>query len=154
MTLNQPYSNAVPEPNTYEEIATHSERGKLSSNNPEDFFPDLHIASKEGFMTKRGAIRKNWNQRWFVLNKNFLRYYKRRDSSSPIRTFDLRKASEVCECSIDGKENCFKVVMPSRIFYMRSDSAYESEQWNKILRWKVEYYVKVNSNIVRTVVGR
>lgn len=146
ITLTQPYARNVPEPNNYEDIATHSEQGKPFTS-PEESFPDLHIASKEGFMMKRGAIRKNWKTRWFVLQKNYLKYYKKKESGSPIRTFDLRKATEVSQCDIDGKENCFKLVLPSRTFFMCSQSSYESEQWSKILKWKVDYYLNISANI-------
>ena len=144
VSMLHPYTNDVPEPHNYEDIATHAEQGKPLT---EDSFPDLHIASKEGFMTKRGAIRKNWKVRWFVLNKNMLKYYKNRDSGRPIRTFDLRTAIEVCECAMDGKENCFKIVFPSRTFYMCSESAHDADQWMKILLWKVQYYLKIAANI-------
>lgn len=31
---------------------------------------------KEGFLTKLGGGRKVWQKRWFVLNTNFMCYYK------------------------------------------------------------------------------
>ena len=36
----------------------------------------LNVLVKQGYLTKKGAKRRNWNTRWFILKHNYLAYYK------------------------------------------------------------------------------
>jgi len=38
---------------------------------------------KQGILDKKGAKRKNWNERYFVLKDNYLFYCKKQDLQSP-----------------------------------------------------------------------
>ena len=57
--------------------------------------PDLSQGSKEGFLSKLGAIRKNYKRRWFVADKMALSYFKGREDSEPIRVLDLHTATRI-----------------------------------------------------------
>ena len=53
---------------------------------------------------------QTWNNRWFVLHANELKYYKHSNSKSPIRVLDL---NECQECEMDSetypeKKNTFR----------------------------------------------
>lgn len=54
----------------------------------------------EGFLTKRGAVRKNWKKRWFVLTTTgVLSYFPERFSAEPLGTVSLAG----CILCTDGK---------------------------------------------------
>ena len=48
-------------------------RGALTAQGALDAFKTLHF--KEGYIYKRGSLRRNWLRRWFVLNEGVLQYY-------------------------------------------------------------------------------
>ena len=41
---------------------------------------------KQGYLTKKGAKRKNWTKRWFILKKDKLEYFKNPGVSYLIST--------------------------------------------------------------------
>jgi len=101
---------------------------------------DICVESKEGSLTKRGAIHKNWKERWFVVHKNNMQYFINRKKSSPIRSLDLKEALEVAEDFIDEKRNCFRLVFPQRTFYFVAKTPKEAKDWIDYLQWKINYY--------------
>jgi hypothetical protein len=92
---------------------------------------DEEAVFKEGELTKRGQVVKNWKVRWFVLRGPRLYYYPNRDVSIPIGEIYLRE----CECRIstlDGKQNGFELVLPNdergRLFVFARDSN-DRDEW-------------------------
>ena len=57
------------------------------------------------------VVVQNWKLRWFVLQKNELRYYTQRSSPEPIRTMDLRECKECFQVKLPGQEHCFSYVV-------------------------------------------
>jgi len=57
------------------------------------------------------VVVQNWKLRWFVLNKNEIRYYARRTSPEPIRTMDLRECQECIKCMDDEQDYSFSYVV-------------------------------------------
>lgn len=151
VTLKYPYSNHVPEPSTYERVICHSEEGrkftKGSSSTMDEKQLDLHIASKEGYLVKRGAIRKNWKKRWFLIQKNHLIYFENHKSTNPRRVIDLNDAISMDEEMCVNKPNCFKLVLPERTFYFEASSYNERKSWMEILQWKIDYYRKRKASL-------
>eukprot|EP00112_Aurelia_sp_Birch-Aquarium-sp1_P012479 Seg2624.5 transcript_id=Seg2624.5/GoldUCD/mRNA.D3Y31 product="Dual adapter for phosphotyrosine and 3-phosphotyrosine and 3-phosphoinositide" protein_id=Seg2624.5/GoldUCD/D3Y31 len=137
--LKHPYPRDVQEPVSYETIRVHAEWGNRPSSGSDPNRNDLSINSKEGYLTKLGGKVKNWKARWFVLVKTELKYYKTKGDKDPIRTLDLTKCQGIEEDDTVGKSNCFKVLMPSRTFFIYASSASEKEEWLSILRWKLEH---------------
>ena len=56
---------------------------------------------------------------------------------SPIRTIDLLEAMHAIEDFCDGKKNCFRLAMPTRMFYFVANSPAEAKSWIEILQWKI-----------------
>ena len=139
ITLKCAYMRHIEEPPAYVTVVRHSEGG-IALDGAEESLLDLPIASKEGYLIKRGAIHKNWKKRWFILQKNILQYYKEKDCDEPIRSLDLKHAIAVCKDPIDDKEHCFSLQLPKRNFYFHASSASETSEWMKILQWKINYY--------------
>ncbi|XP_065900966.1 pleckstrin-like [Dysidea avara] len=48
---------------------------------------------KEGFLVKKGHVRRNWRTRWFTLMDDTLHYYKNRGDPMPAGSIDLAGAS-------------------------------------------------------------
>ncbi|XP_065052265.1 dual adapter for phosphotyrosine and 3-phosphotyrosine and 3-phosphoinositide-like [Rhopilema esculentum] len=151
ITLKFPYYNNVQEPISYEVIARHAEAGRslsFSKQGISDQPPDYHIASKEGYLVKLGAIRKNWKKRWFVLRKNELMYFKSREKDTAIRKINLENGIEVSEEEMPGKRNCFHLQLPWRTFHFYASTPRDADEWINILKWKLEYYKERSSKNV------
>lgn len=132
--LRHPYPRQVSEPAVYDVVRIHAQYGPdRTSKCP----PQWAIGSKEGFMTKLGAIIKNWKHRWFVLKRNELSYFRTQADHIPIRTIDLRKCKE---CEVDNTQNrpnCFRLVLPWRTFYLVCETELELQDWMHMIQWKL-----------------
>jgi dual adaptor for phosphotyrosine/3-phosphotyrosine/3-phosphoinositide len=145
--LKYPYSRDIDEEHIYTEIHHHavtnmdelhdsqstytsesedSLQGRLSQITP--------VSSREGYMTKLGRVRKNWKVRWFVLRNTTLSYYKTKQSSKPIRSIDVLKATSVDYDSTYSKDFSFRLVCPSRTFYFFANNMEDCDQWVELLR--------------------
>ena len=40
----------------------------------------VHGVLKKGYLRKKGHKRKNWKRRWFVLQRNIMKYFETRES--------------------------------------------------------------------------
>lgn len=133
--LNYPYPKNIEEPNVYDTIRVHAEFSTATDNLRG---PEFSINSKEGYLTKLGGLFKTWRIRWFVLQKNELKYFKDKFDKHPIRSLDLHECTE-CDrdSSIKGKFNVFRLVFPWRTFYMYSSTDQESNDWVQLINWKL-----------------
>lgn len=134
--LTQAYPRSVHEPGLYATVRIHAE---ATPNETQQQRKDFSINSKSGFLTKVGGIFKTWNNRWFVLQKNELKYFKHSNSKSPLRVLDL---NECLECEMDKdmyplKKNVFRLKFSWRTFYMFASSEEESQEWVKTIKWKL-----------------
>ena len=102
---------------------------------------------REGF-AKKAAISKgidecrgNWQERWFVLIKHELHYYKRKEDNTPKGTIDLR-AAHVDGISEDktGKPFCIRIGEAKQVFvYLQLNSEEDREKWAYVLRIAAGY---------------
>lgn len=135
--LTQSYPKNVHEPGLYDTVRIHAE---ATPNESPQQRKDFSINSKSGFLTKIGGIFKTWKNRWFVLQRNELKYSKNPNSKTPLRVLDL---DELLECEIDeesfpSKKNVFRLKFNWRTFYMFASSKEESEDWVKLIKWRLE----------------
>lgn len=142
--LSCPYLRVVEEPNLYETVSYQTEMKILGCAMQRK--TDFQIGSKEGYLVKRGAIRKNWKKRWFVLEKDLLKYFKNKKSNKPLKTIDLKLATHLSKYSIDNKEYCFNLVLPKRTYYICASCLEEEESWVNILQWKISHYLKLKES--------
>lgn len=83
----------------------------------------------EGFLIKRGGRPTyNWLKRYFKLTKDkCLRYYGKKDDSSPKGTIDLMDAVVL---SSTRKAHCFAISIPSgRTYYITASTEEEKQKW-------------------------
>ena len=145
--LKYPYTRFVEENHLYTEVVHHavtrmledSESDSESSGETSGTMDPqkMAISSKEGYLTKQGKIRKSWRVRWFVLRNNTLSYYRTRHHKKPIRTLDMTKVMAVQLDNSKRKDFCFRLVLPSRVFYFLGNSLEDCQQWVEILRSKI-----------------
>lgn len=126
----------------YGEISNHMESGArpadIHSTLSEISDPNFEIRQKTGYLTKRGDRIKSWKSRWFVIQKNWLRYYSDKDSARPKGIVDLSKALDCKED--DSFSNGFTLTVPKRIYYIQAASADERASWMEMVLWKLDYY--------------
>ena len=158
VVLKYPYSRFVEESHLYTEIVHHAVTNYInessesdtdsgtpshgssssSSTSPANLLT-MAVASKEGYLTKQGRIRKTWRIRWFILRNQFLSYYRTKQHRKPLGTLDLTDAISVDLDNSKEKEFCFRVIMPSRTWYFLGNSVEDSQQWVELLRMKLTH---------------
>lgn len=152
--LTYPYSRHCDEDHMYLDIVTHTVQrltdrgppgyaslkrlGSITVHDKPSECVSFPVASREGYLTKVGKVRKSWKVRWFVLRNEFLSYYKTRQSSNPVRKLNLKEATEVKIDHSKGKQNCISVVFPWRTFYLIADSSEDCDQWLSMLASKTK----------------
>ena len=137
--LKHPYPKVVEEPDNYETIVLHSTAHSGATEKDLQFLTQAKsLASKEGFLTKLGFIRKNWKTRWFVLVKYELSYYADRSKEKPIKTLDLTDCQGCAKDDSLGKEFCFKLEFPDRTWYFYANSEEEQKEWMDMIVWKLK----------------
>jgi len=90
---------------------------------------------KEGFLTKQGAVVKNWKRRWFVLTEGNLHYRKKKEDTIPAGIIRL------WGCNVDEVQNyshpyCFSI-QPNdggRTYYLLAESPQSRDDWINLLR--------------------
>jgi len=97
----------------------------------------VEIPSKEGFMTKKGEVVKNWKRRWFVLYGSMLFYYKKQGDSSPAGWVNLQEITRLPECLVEpppDKTFCISLHTPTREYLINADNGEEMFDWIQLLR--------------------
>ncbi|CAN0172534.1 unnamed protein product [Lampetra fluviatilis] len=134
--LHLPYPRQVSEPQTYESVRIHT----ALHGEPELLEPHADsLATKEGFLTKQGFIIKSWKLRWFTVFRHEMKYYKEPKDAEAIKTLDLTRCSAVQYDYTQDRTNVFCLVFPERTYYMYADSPRETDEWVRLLRWKLSH---------------
>uniref|UniRef100_A0A8C4X9T9 Dual adaptor of phosphotyrosine and 3-phosphoinositides n=1 Tax=Erpetoichthys calabaricus TaxID=27687 RepID=A0A8C4X9T9_ERPCA len=125
IVLKNPYPREVEEPSIYESVRVHT--AMQTGRTEDDLIP---------------SAPSSWKTRWFTLNRNELKYYKDKMFTEPIRTLDLTECTAVQFDYSQDKTNCFCLVFPERTFYLCAKTSVETDEWIKILRWKLSQIKK------------
>lgn len=96
---------------------------------------------KEGFLMKKGQRRRNWKQRWFVLNENSFSYYSSPTKDQLKGSIDMKTKDviieEAKELKFKSKERkfCFKISIKSQNKEYIIDANTEAEMygWIRVL---------------------
>ncbi|ESO97786.1 hypothetical protein LOTGIDRAFT_104002, partial [Lottia gigantea] len=132
--LRTPYPSNIEEPQCYESVTVHAEFNSGKNTHQQEF----SINSKEGYLTKIGDIFKTWRHRWFVLQRNELKYFKSKTDHKPIRVLDLNECIECCEDSTHkDKLNLFRLKFPWRTFYLFAATEQDMDEWIKVINWRL-----------------
>jgi len=143
--LKIPYPKNIEEPDMYECVTVHAEFS--TANDPGSNSLDFSVNSKEGFLTKLGRHFKTWRTRWFVLQRNELRYFKQKFSKVPIRVLDLNECVECCQDFSQKDKSCvIRLDMGYRVFLLYSVSEQDMEDWIKRINWRLKANRSIKSN--------
>ncbi|CAG5127808.1 unnamed protein product [Candidula unifasciata] len=135
--LKIPYPRDIEEPDTYESVTLHGEFCGDQESDRKNI--NFSVNSKEGFLTKLGGHIKSWRTRWFVLQRNELKYFKQKSSKNCIRVLDLDQCKGCCEdLTHPSQSYVFKLDMGWRIFYLSSTSAQDMHDWIKNINFRLK----------------
>ncbi|KYR00448.1 hypothetical protein DLAC_02443 [Tieghemostelium lacteum] len=137
-TINYPNSNNNGNiGGSYEENYTQLQRLSIQQPKPQSSVTiKLNDVAKEGYLIKKGHIRKNWNVRWFTLKRNVLTYAKSPSEPKLSGTIALTRDTEIDIATSMKRTNCFQIKIPIDgnkdkpfIFICSAHSADDMESW-------------------------
>eukprot|EP01104_Vermistella_antarctica_P013859 TRINITY_DN4266_c0_g1_i1.p1 TRINITY_DN4266_c0_g1~~TRINITY_DN4266_c0_g1_i1.p1 ORF type:complete len:957 (-),score=227.24 TRINITY_DN4266_c0_g1_i1:171-2777(-) len=82
---------------------------------------------RQGYLSKKGAKRRNWQTRWFILNKEKLRYFKMPSDTSPKGEIVVSEIQKV-EAS-EHKAHCISIHCAGREFLVCAKNQPDQEGW-------------------------
>ncbi len=135
------YPNTVPDMAAYDTIRIHTAWGRRAGTDPATRpAPNFVTASKEGYLTKRGHVVKNWKLRWFVLAKDRLAYYARRGDAVPRGEIELNTVVAVAPEPAPDRRFCFRVdCVPARgktvAYLIQAAGDAEVAAWVDVIDW-------------------
>ncbi|NXW79119.1 DEFI6 protein, partial [Hirundo rustica] len=91
---------------------------------------DLRVSRVQGYLWKKGQLRRNWSERWFMLKPSALSYYmseERKEKKGSI-TLDKHCCVEVLP-DRDGKRCMFCVKTSSRTYEMSASDTRQRQEW-------------------------
>jgi serine/threonine protein kinase len=92
-------------------------------------------AIKTGYLQKQGHQRKNWKQRFFVLEQSVMLYYERPSDLQPKGTVRMDDITLALATEITGKPHCFGVFHPTRDpYYLVARNEAEMMKWVRAIR--------------------
>eukprot|EP01043_Picozoa_sp_COSAG02_P007358 COSAG02_NODE_218_length_28570_cov_75.594816_22_plen_642_part_00 len=92
-------------------------------------------AIKTGYLQKQGHLRKNWKQRFFVLEQSVMLYYERPSDLQPKGTVRMDDITLALATEITGKPHCFGIFHPSRDpYYLVARNELEMMKWVRAIR--------------------
>jgi len=86
---------------------------------------------KDGFLEKRGAVRKNWKRRFFTLCKDFLYYQKTPQDKKKLGKIELKGIKIQSAPEMKERPYCFKITTEKRVYYVHGYSHEETLDWIK-----------------------
>ena len=112
---------------------------------------DKHLAlyatkatkDKEGYLSKRGEINRNFQKRWFVLIGNLLFYYEKKDDTEPIGVIVLE--GFMVELIENADRYSFVIDFPGnngRTYVFSAETQADMEDWMRMMTCASYDYMK------------
>ena len=111
--------------------------GRAESASMKEKLIDGHYrgAIKTGYLQKQGHARKNWKQRFFVLEQSVMLYYERPTDLQPKGTVRMDHITLALATEITGKPHCFGIFHPTREpYYLVARNEAEMMKWVRAIR--------------------
>ncbi|XP_061656300.1 differentially expressed in FDCP 6 homolog isoform X2 [Phyllopteryx taeniolatus] len=103
---------------------------------------------KEGYLWKRGQLRRNWKERWFTLKPGNLFYYTREDSKECQGNIALDG-----NCCVevlpdrDGKRCMFYLKTLSKTYEMSSSDTKQRQEWTTAIQMAIRLHVEGKTSL-------
>jgi len=99
---------------------------------------------KQGHLTKKGALVKNWKDRYWILSYATLSYYKSSKDSEPVGEIKLR-GCEVRNAPDSAEDKCyFELVAPFRTYFLKANSEELCKEWMAAISHQISQLVRGN----------
>eukprot|EP01104_Vermistella_antarctica_P017040 TRINITY_DN595_c0_g4_i1.p1 TRINITY_DN595_c0_g4~~TRINITY_DN595_c0_g4_i1.p1 ORF type:complete len:1318 (+),score=282.36 TRINITY_DN595_c0_g4_i1:226-4179(+) len=97
--------------------------------------PGQNLHHLEGWLNKQGHAKyvKDWKMRWFVLGSATIKYYNKKEDTTPAGIIRLESCSVKLAKSAGGK-NCFEICTPNRRYFCSAKDAEEMTLWMDAIR--------------------
>lgn len=108
----------------------------------------MELPSREGWMTKKGDVVKNWKRRWFKLNGSMMFYYKKQQDAIPAGYVCLAESTRHPDCLAEQQPDrpfCFMVSTPNRDYYISPDTGDDMYDWIQTIRMARHYLCTPNT---------
>lgn len=109
------------------EVMSLQKEGELFRIGERLDIPPSHVL-KEGLLEKKGAIRRNWNNRWFVLKSGYLFYFNNK-ADRILKGFIHLTNCTVTPSFNKKKPHCFVISTALRNLMISATTEQESKQW-------------------------
>jgi hypothetical protein len=90
-----------------------------------------------GFLVKRGAARKSWKRRWWVLNDEHFSYFKTKDDRNPLGAIHLSLIFAVAVEAEAPRMHCFGVYTRHRTYYISAATFETMQRWVELLKQRI-----------------
>jgi len=101
-----------------------------------DILPEMWSQpDKAGELKKQGHVRKNWKSRWFILQNDYLFYFKSRLDAKPIDHIPLSNCAIQRASKKVKRPNTFEIRSPyiDKIYYIQANNEAEMEDWMRAI---------------------
>ncbi|XP_077566231.1 differentially expressed in FDCP 6 homolog [Stigmatopora nigra] len=99
------------------------------------FLEMYHNVLKRGYMWKKGHVRRNWTERWFVLKPSSMAYYVTEDLKDKRGEFPLDKTCVVEPIpDRDGKRCLFCIKTHNKTFEMSASDQIQKVEWTQAVQ--------------------
>ncbi|KAM7367200.1 hypothetical protein PAMP_015118 [Pampus punctatissimus] len=107
-----------------------------------------HNVLKRGYMWKKGHVRRNWTERWFVLKPSSMAYYASEDMKDKKGEIQLEKDC-VIEAVADreGKRCVFYVKTPNKTYEMSASDQRQKVEWTQAIQTAVRLLIEGKSSL-------
>ncbi|XP_027007157.2 differentially expressed in FDCP 6 homolog [Tachysurus fulvidraco] len=115
----------------------------------DDIFMEMyHNVLKKGYMLKKGHVRRNWHERWFVLKPRSLSYYISEDQKEKKGEVQLDGCC-VLETIPDkeGKRCLFCVKTPGRTYEMSASDQKQRVEWIQAMQTAIRLKTEGKSSV-------
>jgi PH domain/RhoGEF domain len=90
--------------------------------------------NKQGYLTKQGAVVKNWKRRWFILKNHVLYYYKDKSAASKkdAKSSGSIALDQFCHVSVatdSAKSFCLEIATRDRKYFAYADDRAAMHDW-------------------------
>ncbi|XP_059806561.1 differentially expressed in FDCP 6-like isoform X3 [Hypanus sabinus] len=90
---------------------------------------------KQGYLWKKGQLRRNWTERWFILKPSTLSYFVSEDRKEKKGSIPLdRNCCVEVLTDRDGKRCMFCVKTPSRTYEMSASDTKQRQEWTTAIQ--------------------